>query len=348
MSLCPNCGGQTDEHDRCPTCMAAVSKVRRKKKSRKKFFLVALALILVLGATAAAAWYFREQPVVFVAEDYDVTGACGSKIRWGFVEKTGTLTIIGEGELPAFERQQLEDQTYVSTAPWTQLPVSRVKIHGVTAVGAYAFLGSETLTQVKIADGVALIEQNAFSGCDALAEVELGKDVITVEAGAFSYAIGLKQIRVDEDNRAYKAVDGVLFTKDGTVLVLYPCAVENDSYIIPEGVTTIGQNAMMFASAESVQFPSTLTTLEYGACMYMPKLTAVELPEGVTDIGPWAFIACEALEEVTIPDSVRTVGENAFGLCSVLEEVYYGGSELQWQNSGFGAYFLQSEIHYNS
>lgn len=45
----------------------------------------------------------------------------------------------------------------------------------------------------------------------------------------------MKTFEVDEDNQWFKAVDGVLYSKDGTRLVGYPCAKGVSTYEVPEG-----------------------------------------------------------------------------------------------------------------
>ena len=49
----------------------------------------------------------------------------------------------------------------------------------------------------------------------------------------------LQHITVDEDNAYYRAVDGVLFSKDMTTLIWYPAAKTDTSYAIPEGVRQV-------------------------------------------------------------------------------------------------------------
>lgn len=54
-----------------------------------------------------------------------------------------------------------------------------------------------------------------------------------------TYCPKLSCIKVAEGNKELTAVDGVLYTKDQSVLLLYPCAKADKSFMVPEGVHVI-------------------------------------------------------------------------------------------------------------
>ena len=55
----------------------------------------------------------------------------------------------------------------------------------------------------------------------------------------FSYFENLESITVDENNKNFCSIDGVLFSKDRKTLVKYPPAKHDKEYIIPEGTERI-------------------------------------------------------------------------------------------------------------
>lgn len=63
-----------------------------------------------------------------------------------------------------------------------------------------------------------------------------------VGSEAFARCDNLQAIEVDETNAYYSSVDGVLFNRDGSVLVQFP-AGRGGSYSIPTGVRAIGDGA---------------------------------------------------------------------------------------------------------
>ena len=76
---------------------------------------------------------------------------------------------------------------------------------------------------------------------DKITSIEIGADVTDVDTSIFDGLTGLTDITVHEDNPDYTSKDGVLFSKDMTVLVKHPGGVAE--YTVPETVTTIGDKA---------------------------------------------------------------------------------------------------------
>ena len=81
-------------------------------------------------------------------------------------------------------------------------------------------------------------------------------------------------------------MDGVLYSKDGTVLVKVPELIE---FIIPPQVRTIGEAAFKGS-----------------------KIKSLAIPNGVIAFGRNAFENCPNLESIYIPKSVAEVGADAF------------------------------------
>ena len=77
-------------------------------------------------------------------------------------------------------------------------------------------------------------------------------------------------------NKYYKDIDGNLYTKDGKTLIQYAIGKKDTSFIIPDGVTTIGDWA-------------------FGGCR---SLTSITIPSSVTSIGNNAFLWCDSLNTV--------------------------------------------------
>jgi hypothetical protein len=105
------------------------------------------------------------------------------------------------------------------------------------------------------------------------------------------------------------SIDGVLFSKDGSILKLYPRAKEGD-VVIPTNVTTIGSFAFQNCGLTNVVIPNSVITIEERA-FANNKLTSIVIPDSVTTIGMSAFASC-GLTNVVIPNSVTTIKEEAF------------------------------------
>ena len=86
---------------------------------------------------------------------------------------------------------------------------------------------------------VSGVKNGAFSG-SIVRKINLPASVKTVEGGAFAGASKLQSIGVAENNPSYKSVGGILYNKEGTVLVCLPPMCVATNYHVPAEVEAIG------------------------------------------------------------------------------------------------------------
>ena len=152
---------------------------------------------------------------------------------------------------------------------------------------------------MTIPNSVTSIGGCAFQGCNGLLSVTIPNSITSIGSGAFAICVGLTSINVANDNPNYCSIDGVLFNKAQTILIQYPAGKTNETYTIPNSVTSIGESA-------------------FCVCW---SLTSVTIPNSVTSIGMMAFDGCSSLTSVTIPNSVTSIGMMAFAGCSSLTSI---------------------------
>ena len=149
---------------------------------------------------------------------------------------------------------------------------------------------------------VTEIAANAFDGCKRLKSVTLPQSVTSIGEQVFKGCRALSEILVNEENREFVSINGVLFSKDYSKLIAYPAGKTDIPYTIPDSVTSIGGSA-------------------FYSCQNLNEIT---IPDGVTSIGESAFHSCMFLNSITIPDSVTTIGESAFRNCDRMASVTIG------------------------
>ena len=147
------------------------------------------------------------------------------------------------------------------------------------------FVDCTGLTSITIPNSVTTINFSAFASCSNLTEVTLGNSVANIYGGVFSdcgittvdipasvsyidpVAFGniLTSINVDAQNQTYKSVDGVLYSKDGETLLVYPQG-KAGAFVVPETVETIGGQAFeLCRNLTSVTLGSNVKTIKYNA-----------------------------------------------------------------------------------
>ena len=236
-----------------------------------------------------------------------------------FCDKNGLLCNKSGTKLlhVPFKYDKLEDEVKLT------IPDGITEVAQNAAVGSY--LKQLDLNQTKI------IGNNAFHSCSALESVKIGKDVEKIGQGAFTNCQFVKAFDVDDHNTKYKAINGVLFTKDKTNLLLYPCGREGD-YTVPEGTEKI--EAFAFSDVQKlgkVKIAKSVTTIGESAFKGAKILKEIDFQETtkLETIGDHAFQNTK-LENITIPASVKNLEGASFADIETLKEVHFAtGCQLE-------------------
>jgi hypothetical protein len=205
----------------------------------------------------------------------------------------------------------------------------------VTSIGDWAFEGCESMTNVTFGNSVISIGDDAFNFCTGLTTVTIPRNVSTIGDEAFVYCYTLTAINVDATNLFFSSAAGVLFDKSQTTLVEYPAGKAGNNYIIPAGITSIGDYAFEnCGDLTNITIGNSITNIgeyAFSEC----SLTSVAIPNSVISIGDGVFNGCENLTSVTIGSSVNSIGDNAFSECGNLFNVMIPNSVT---NIGEGAF----------
>ena len=162
---------------------------------------------------------------------------------------------------------------------------------------------------VAIPDGVEVVGDYAFYGFGNLTSVAIPASVAEIKQHAFFYCNGLKSFTVASGNNNYKAVNGLLLTKDGKTLV----NGVNGAVTIPAGVEVVGDYAFWgYDGLTSVTIPASVTQILFGAFFGCDGLTSVTIPASVTQIGDYAFEYCDGLKTVTFAGDCPDCGDYVY------------------------------------
>lgn len=100
-------------------------------------------------------------------------------------------------------------------------------------------------------DAVVGIAARAFYGCTGIAAIQIPAGVASIGELAFADCPDLVYISVSESNPHFCDVEGVLYTADGTTLLLYPARHAGNAVTIPATVKRIAD--MAFYSCDYLQ-----------------------------------------------------------------------------------------------
>lgn len=300
------------------------------------------------------------------------TGGTLGSCRWRLEGET--LIIDGTGKL----------SPPVDNPPWGTL-FTELKINeGITEIGMSAFANCESLTKVTLPNSLRVIRADAFFNCNSLVSIKIPQGVTTIEGQvfwrcyslldvsisstvnyignqAFDECENLNNIFVHENNTKFISVDGILFTRDMSVLVRYPAGRKGFYYTVPDGVKELSDGAFESAwNLVDVRLPDSITKIGYNAffatqmyydedryengCLYLGNhivaandkfLIDCIVKKGTKTIADGAFVMSTNIETVVLPEGFTHIGENAFAWCYDLKQVHIPQSVVSVGESAF-------------
>lgn len=188
-----------------------------------------------------------------------------------------------------------------------------------------AYVGSDVnITVPDTIDGYEVVGLGDFAlySLSDIQTVSIGANLTSLGITVLAMTTALESITVDEDNKNFSSIDGVLFNKEKTELICYPANKSGETYTIPYGVENIGRDAFIFSmNLKNVVFSDTVEyigTEAFAACSSLEEIT---LPNKIGVLEPYMFYMCSSLTDVILPNTLEIIGELAFGECTSLTEI---------------------------
>ena len=203
----------------------------------------------------------------------------------------------------------------------------------VVSIGNYAFANCQNLKNVHFGNKLTTIGMNAFQSCISLKSIDLPESLTTLSTHAFYNCSKITTVRIPDaltlvsDNPFYMcdglssftgtnnmiSEDGRCLVKNGTIVSFATAGLEDQIYTIPEGITSIGNQAFVKANFSSVIIPETVNSIGWAAFYDNTHLTTIDIPSSVTSMSSWVFNECSALYKVTLHNTTPpTLGKGVF------------------------------------
>lgn len=213
--------------------------------------------------------------------------------------------------------------TACSTYPTYKVP------DGVTTVFGNSLNGFKG-TEIDLNE-VATVKYQAISST-SMQTLRIGKnlqDLTGIEANS-----KLAEIIIDEENPYMQSVDGVVFSKDKTSLILYPVARTGD-YTLPDGVKKIESRAFRSfntknTTASKITCNAELEEIGHWA-FNLAKISSFDFSkcENLKTIGSYAFASIKGMTEFTVPASLEEISTNIFADSHFVKVTIPANSQLK-------------------
>ena len=198
----------------------------------------------------------------------------------------------------------------------------------VSTIGNYAFYYAGELSSINFPTALTSIGDSAFFACQSLTAVDIPATITQIGPSAWATCTSLPAITVAAENPNYTAVDGVLYTKDMTVLKVYPFAKSGVTFTVPDSVVELEAYAFAYTGMQSIDGCANLRAIGDSAFYSCTALKSLPDAPKLETIGERAFYSCKALTSLSFPDSMRSIGEYAFAWCTAVK-TFDSGNGLQ-------------------
>lgn len=184
---------------------------------------------------------------------------------------------------------------------------------GITAIGAYAFAGSN-VTAVDLSQA-QITEIGAYAFAETgITSVEIPASVVSLGDGVFADCASLTQITFEEGS-ALTAIPAYAFSGTGIT-----------SITLPATVRAVGSFALTATPITSFSYAPTADATFGDSVFYnCAQLEAITLADNIRIMGDYVFAGCTSLTRVTLP-SLTALGAYTFAGNNNLINVTFGAN----------------------
>ena len=186
-------------------------------------------------------------------------------------------------------------------------------------ISYYMFAGLTTLETLILPYTAVTIETGAFMDSPKLANITFGKSLTNIPSGFIFYGSNnVSNLYFDSSNTAYTASNGVIYSKDKTVIIAVSPS-KSGTFGISSVIDSIAPHA--FADCLGITditfngYPTRINSYAFS----QSGLSTISIPASVKSIDNGAFMSCEKLNSVVFNENLESIGYGAFAHCNLTE-----------------------------
>lgn len=238
--------------------------------------------------------------------------------------------------------------------------LSKINLEHIKTFKNGCFYDCMALHYIEFGKNTTSIEQNAFYNCDALGgtiDISMVTSIGTnafyncdrIEAfvipdiahnmNAYNTCPNIEAYYTTENNVSYLSIDGVLHSKDGKTLLVYPATRKDATLNISNTVATIGKRAFDGSKyLKTIVISDSVTKLEDEA-FAGSSITTVYVPDNIRVVSFDTFKDCKNLVWAVFGQGVEVIGSGTFTGASALELVIVKNDMATLPASNGGSYY---------
>ena len=225
----------------------------------------------------------------------------------------------------------------------------------------------EAIGDVVLPDEVEFIDRQAFRGAMEMTRLTLNANVKSIGEAAFLLCSELHEITVPAENNNFMSIGGVVYSKDGKKLIVYPGGKTESHYTLPAIVDEVVPGALLTTprikevaveegNAHYGIMGKGLVRLADKAMVYYPNADFMNLEaepkltidSGIEIIGRYALAYIPALSAIELPLNLKKIEACACmaagGLSKISAPQGYENSQLTLEEIADSAFFYNMSI----
>lgn len=211
--------------------------------------------------------YIGSAPIVIIPSEVTIIG------KDAFKNQTKITKVVFHDEVTEIQEGAFERCISIT---YLTLPQKLKKL------GERAFCRCYNLAFIAINESLEEIGDNCFGFCTKLKTIVLNKALQKISSTAFNNCSQMMEIHIDEDNKSFSSIAGILYDKSRSTLIRCPENYTYDEVIIKEPIKKLGP-------------------WSFSRCM---KAVQISLPDSLEEIMQFAFKDSCNIASLILPDRI--------------------------------------------